>query len=92
MTTLFPPKFALGEVYVSQGVMALEVDLDPYLRRHVCGNWGEELCFEDQQLNDAALMNGERILSKYQVRAGIFIYIITEHDRSLTTILLPIEY
>lgn len=90
--SLFPPKFHPGKVSATRGVMALDVDLTPFLDRHVRGDWGDELGFEDLQLNDAALAEGERILSKYRIRPGVSIYIITEWDRSATTVLLPEEY
>ena len=61
------------------------------LRRHACGDWGE-LCPEDRQANDAALMSQERILSAYRDHKGEKFWIITEWDRSLTTILLPEDY
>lgn len=89
---LFPPKFHPGKIYATRGALALGADLRPYLERHVRGDWGDELSFEDQQLNDAALVDGDRILSKYQIREGACIYIITEWDRSATTVLLPEEY
>ena len=65
------------------------MDLARYLRRHHCGDWGEELCAEDQQANEDALHHGTRLLSCYRTPAGDRLYIITEWDRSMTTILLP---
>ena len=52
-----------------------------YLRRHHCGDWGEELCAEDKQANEDALVYGTRLLSCYRTPAGDRLYIITEHDR-----------
>ena len=72
--------------------LALDVDLSSYLRRHHCGDWGEELCAEDKQANEDALIHGTRLLSCYRTPAGARLYIITEHDRSISTILLPEEY
>jgi len=58
--------------------------------RHASGDWGE-VCDEDKQANEQALINGDRLLSAYDVM-GKRIWIITEYDRSLTTILFPDEY
>ena len=87
-----PPKFHPGKVYATRGAMALGVDLTPFLDRHVRADWGDQLEFGDILANEQALVNGERLLSKYNVQPGISIYIITERDRSLTTVLLPEEY
>jgi hypothetical protein len=61
-----------------------------YLARHATGDWGE-LCAFDRQQNAVALCTGQRVLSSYPVGEGK-IWIITEADRSVTTILLPEEY
>ena len=64
----------------------------PYLRRHLHGDWGD-LSDEDRRLNDAALKSGEdRLFSSYQVTPDLKLWIITEWDRSVTTLLLPSEY
>lgn len=61
------------------------------MTRHRNGDWGE-LCAEDKKMNDHAFKhNDERILSAYEMD-GEKIWIITEYDRSVTTILLPDEY
>jgi hypothetical protein len=89
---LMQPRFPLGKIYATPGALALNVDLSRYLRRHHCGDWGEELCAEDKQANEDALKYGTRLLSCYRTPAGDRLYIITEHDRSISTILLPEEY
>jgi len=61
-----------------------------YLARHATGDWGE-LCAYDRRQNDIALREGYRIFSSYDVSAER-VWIITEADRSVTTILLPEEY
>ena len=66
------------------------------LNRHVKGDWGE-VDDEDKQSNDQALKQGTRLLSAYNddrfPRNGVAtIWIITEADRSVTTILFPDEY
>lgn len=60
------------------------------LRRHACGDWGD-LCPEDAMANDDALHQGGRLLSAYGDGQFRF-WIITEADRSVTTILLPEDY
>ncbi len=64
----------------------------PYLRRHLHGDWGD-LSGDDRRLNDAALASGEdRLFSAYNVMPDLKLWIITEWDRSVTTLLLPSEY
>lgn len=60
------------------------------LKRYKSKDWGE-LCEEDKATNDDALVNGGRLLGKYNTSNGA-IYIITEWDGSVTTILFPEEY
>ena len=61
------------------------------LARHCSGDWGE-VCEEDWQSNDEAMEVGNRILSAYSTPDGLKFWIITEWDRSVTTILLPEDY
>jgi hypothetical protein len=61
------------------------------IKRHRRGDWGE-LDPDDRAANDRALINGDRVLSAYRLKDGIKIWIITESDRSVTTLLLPDEY
>ena len=61
------------------------------LQRHVIGDWGE-LDADDKKANDDALQSGERLLSAYKSATGTKFWIITESDRSVTTILLPEDY
>lgn len=89
---LMSPRFPIGKTYATPGALALEVDLLNYLRRHHCGDWGDELCAEDKQANEDALVDGSRLLSCYRTPAGDRLYIITEWDRSITTIMLPEDY
>lgn len=87
-----PVILALGQVVQTRGAMA-ELNLVHVLRslaRHMRGDWGD-VCAEDRTSNDAALRNGDRILSVYHSNGTKF-YIITEWDRSVTTVLLPNEY
>ena len=61
------------------------------ISRHVKGDWGD-LDEEDRQENELSLKQGFRILSAYTLPTGVKVWIITEADRSSTTILLPSEY
>lgn len=61
------------------------------MARHGAGDWGD-LCEEDRQANERALEHGGRLVSVYRDREDTKIYIITEHDRSVTTVLLPEDY
>ena len=89
---IMQPRFPVGMTYATPGALALEVDLTKYLHRHHCGDWGDELCAEDKAANEQALKDGSRLLSCYRTPAGDRLYIITEWDRSMTTIMLPSEY
>jgi hypothetical protein len=86
-------KFSLGQLLETKGVMA-EINQEEVLsalNRHAQGDWGE-ICEEDKKLNDEALKIGERLLSAYTSKDGTKFWIITEWDRSATTVLLPEEY
>lgn len=87
--------FPLGHVVMTPGAAALRVDFAPCLARHAAGDWGEVDAFDRHQ-NDTAVKEGYRILSAYDVPIGDGkterIWIITEADRSCTTVLLPAEY
>jgi len=66
-------------------------EIQKALQRHVIGDWGE-LDAEDKKANDEALQSGERLLSAYKTATGTKFWIITEADRSVTTVLLPEDY
>ena len=85
--------FKLGDIFVTLGALEviLKEDMNLVLQRHANGDWGE-VCKEDWELNDEALELGHRILSVYTSSNGVKFWIITEADRSATTILLPEEY
>lgn len=90
-TALFP----LGQTVATPSALAVleQAGQSPleFLRRHQTGNWGE-LCDEDKRENEFSLKHGFRILSAYRTTADVRLWIITEADRSVTTILLPEEY
>ncbi len=85
---------SLGRVVATPGALNLltEARAHPfdYLARHATGDWGE-LCAFDRRQNEIALREGYRVLSSYPVGRER-VWIITEADRSVTTILLPEEY
>jgi hypothetical protein len=88
--------FELGCVVMTPGAAALNVDLGPFLARHSQGDWGDNLDNFDKRQNDIAVKEGYRILSAYDVPIGNEeterIWIITEADRSATSLILPYEY
>jgi hypothetical protein len=88
-------RFELGQVVATPGaLLALEkAEQQPaeFLDRHINGDWGE-VTEEDKQENEFSVEHGFRILSAYTTSAGDQIWVLTEADRSATTILLPSEY
>ncbi len=89
------PKFLLGRMVATPGALRAltEAGEEPltYLCRHASGDWGE-LCEEDKKENEFSVGECLRILSAYKLSTGVKIWIITEADRSATTILLAEEY
>ena len=89
------PRFKLGKVLATPGALKAlgTVNQRPfaYLSRHVSGDWGD-VCPEDAQENELSLQHGYRLLSAYRLDDKIKLWIITEADRSATTLLLPEEY
>ena len=86
-------RFHPGTMAITRGAMSVLVPEDAAkgMGRHLRGDWGD-VGKADWQSNDDALKHGLRLLSSYQDRKGTKFWIITEHDRSLTTVLLPEEY
>lgn len=87
--------FTPGVIVTTPGVQALiereALNPLPYLLRHIRGDWGD-VCSEDWEENQSALKFGRRLLSVYNVAPELTLWIITEWDRSITTLLLPEEY
>ena len=85
--------FALGRTVITRGALdALEgEDVHAGIARHANGDWGD-VCPEDKKANDDALRVGARLLSVYHTSSGRKFWVITEADRSATTVLLPEEY
>ena len=85
---------SLGRVVATPGALNLLTKSGghpfEYLARHATGDWGE-LCAFDRCQNEIALREGYRVLSSYPVGSEC-VWVITEADRSVTTILLPEEY
>jgi hypothetical protein len=86
-------KFKLGNTVSTQGALA-KLTFDEILfafRRHSVGDWGD-VSPADKARNDEALTTDGRLLSIYHTTAGTKFFVITEWDRSYTTVLLPHEY
>src|SRR5712691_3802792 len=88
-------RFALGQTFITPGAEeALQVagqTAIEFLRRHMSGDFGE-LSDHYLRYNEFSLSEGFRLLSNYRTGKGQQVWIITEADRSSTTILLPSEY
>lgn len=89
------PLFPAGQIAATPGVLALleQVNKSPleFLSRDLRGDWGD-LCQEDKTENELSLKYGFRLMSSYRVTDTEKLWVITEADRSLTTLLLPAEY
>jgi hypothetical protein len=87
--------FSLGRTVATPGALealaAAGTSPLALLARHAAGDWGE-LGPEDCRANAWVLAHGERLLSAYRLATGERLWIITERDRSATTLLLPAEY
>jgi len=88
---LFPP----GRMVATPGALALleQTNKSPleFLARHLRGDWGD-LDKEDKTENELSLKHGFHLMSSYQVTEAEKLWVITEADRSVTTLLLPEEY
>ncbi len=97
MTHLFMgiigPRFSLGALYATTAAERTLVpeDMTFALARHRRGDWGD-VCTDDRTANEQALASGGRLFSVYHDRNGTKFWIITEADRSSTTVLLPDDY
>lgn len=86
-------RFAHGQIAITSGARDVldDVTVRRALSRHLSGDWGD-VDREDWERNDKALICAERLLSVYRSEQGVRFYVITEHNRIATTILLPDEY
>jgi hypothetical protein len=93
MRLLTHPLFPIGRLTATTAAVATvsTAEMEFALNRHIVGDWGE-VDEEDRQANDEALLGGLRLLSSYTNDDGTTFWIITEADRSVTTILLPSDY
>lgn len=89
------PRLPLGRLFITPAAQnALEaggVSIFVLVNRHARHDWGE-LCPEDREQNNLAIQSGARVLSNYRLPDGKRIWIVTEADRSVTTVLLPEDY
>jgi hypothetical protein len=89
------PLFPAGQIVATPGALALleEAHKSPleFLSRHLRGDWGD-LCQDDKAENESSLKYGFRLMSSYQITETRKLWVITEGDRSVTTLLLPAEY
>ena len=90
--------FEMGGLFLTAGVnnrISEEVRFEMFvincIKRHLSGDWGN-LGEGDKKENELSLKKGFRLLSSYKYKDEIKIWIITESDRSATTILFPEEY
>ncbi len=90
--TIPQTKFPLGQIVITSNADAQlnSQTVNESLIRHASGDWGE-VCKDDAALNNEALKQGDRLLSVYRSGETKF-WIITEADRSVTTILMPEDY
>jgi hypothetical protein len=86
-------KFPLGRIVSTPNALESvpNTDILSALERHASGDWGD-LDEHDRKANERALLEDTRILSAYRSKNGVKFWIITEHDRSVTTALLPEDY
>ena len=86
-------KFPLGQTVITRNALDVlpKADVIDALARHVTGDWGD-VTEHDRQENELSLAEGNRLFSVYHAMDGTKFWIITEWDRSATTVLLPEDY
>ena len=85
---LFQPGQIRATPAAVRAMQQTAADPEDYLRRHFSGNWGI-VTTKDRRANDSGVREGRPIISAYRLNDGNQVLIITEGDRSATTILLP---
>ena len=89
------PLFDLGQLVATPGALAVleksGQNAMEFLSRHVTGDWGD-IPEEDKKENRFSLEKGFRLMSSYRTTAGAVVWVITEANRSHSTLLLPEEY
>lgn len=85
--------FRLGHLVATPNALShlSQDDISTGIRRHQAGDWGD-LDVHDRGVNDRGLLDGDRLVSVYHSAGGVKFYVITEWDRSVTTVLLPEDY
>lgn len=86
-------KFPLGQLVATRNALDVlsQADILEGISRHARGDWGE-ICAEDRKENELSLVEGFRLMSVYRAADGTKFWVITEADRSATTVLLPDDY
>lgn len=88
-------RFALGRLLATPNALAAlllaETSLIDLLKRHAAGDWGD-VPLRDWQENELAIEAGHRLMSSYTLTTEVRVWVITEADRAVTTLLLPDEY
>lgn len=86
-------KFRLGQIMATPNALSVlsQEDVNRGISRHQSGEWGD-VTAQDREANESALVEGARLWSVYHNPAGVKFWIITEADRSTTTVLLPEDY
>ena len=92
-TAVSAAKFPLGQTVATPNALSMLTpdDILHALARHQSGDWGD-MCEEDRNENNLSLEKGFRLFSVYHAKNGVKFWIITEADRSVTTILMPEDY
>lgn len=93
---MLPPNLLpvrLGQTVATPAALGIlsQADMVAALQRHASGDWGD-VDAHDRAVNDDAVIQRERLVSAYQSERGISFWVITEADRSVTTVLLPDDY
>jgi len=91
------PLFHPGSIVITPGAEAAfkaeGASITALIERHVSGDWGEEIADEDRRFNNKGVNTGDRLLTAYTLpQTGTQLWVITERNRSATTIMLPAEY
>jgi len=86
-------KFRLGHIVATPNALTriAQADLSAAIERHMAGDWGD-VAEDDHAENELSLKRGLRLLSVYHTVTGVKFWIITEADRSTTTVLMPEDY
>ena len=87
------PRFSPGRLMITRNAKDTlpHSEVNAAIQRHLHGDWGD-VCESDGKLNDEALREGDRLFSVYHTQDDVKFWIITESDRSATTVLLPSDY